>query len=216
MDVGKPLVDGVAFRLNLHHVTARLHHLGEGVIHLIDISAELKVLPQIVAGECDGATGVFLLRIAQQIGGETDLRLHLLFAVAEVIVGNQRDHDPGGVPAGQLKAAAVVVALLPGLPAHAVPFLPIGGLGNMRQAELFFAKHHQVRGKHHATGVAGPVERVKGSVVFSEVRIAGVSKNRLHKIQVGNQAARRKKTGLQRARFANAPDPGHHLGPQQQ
>ena len=62
----------------------------------------------------------------------------------------------------------------------------------------------------------GPVERVEGSVVFRQVRIARIAKNRLHKIQVSYQATRCKKTGLKRALFANTPNSRHHFGPEQQ
>ena len=109
------------------------------MIHLLDVCAELKVLPQIVARKGDGAAGVLFFRVSQQVSGETDLCLYLLFAVAKVIIGNQRNHDPRGITANQLEAAAVVVALVCGFPAHSVPFLAVSGLRNIRQAKLFFA-----------------------------------------------------------------------------
>ena len=197
LNIGKPLVDGIPFRLKIHEVAARLRHLGEGMVHLLDEIAQVKFLAQVVSGISDRAAGVFLLGVAQQVGGKTDLCFHLLFAIAKIIVGDQSDHYAGSVTASHLESAAVVVAFLLRVPAHAVAFLTLGGLGDMRQSQFFFAEQNKVRCKHHAPGVAGPVRRIERCVVLAEVRIAGVAKNRLHEIQVGNQAARRKKTGLE-------------------
>ena len=216
LDVFMALVDGVPFRLQFHHVAKRFPHFIKRVIHLLDKVAEMKLLPEIVAGKGNRATGMLLLRVTQQVGGETYLGLHLLLAVTEIIVGDQRDHHPGGVPASHLESTTVVIPFLLRLPAHAVPFLPVCGLRNMRQAKLLFAKRYQVRGEHHATGVPGPMFRVERGIVFRQVRITGVAENGLHEIQVGHEAARHKKPRLKRPLWANALNSRHHHRPQQQ
>ena len=56
--------------------------------HAFDVDVAAEFLAQIVAGKNQRAAGVFLLAQAEQIGGVTDLRLHLFFAIAEIIVGD--------------------------------------------------------------------------------------------------------------------------------
>ena len=133
LDVGESLVNSIPFRLKTHEIAALPDHLRKGMVHLLDEIAQVKLFAQVISGIGDHATGVFLLCVAQQISGETNLSFHLFFTVAKIVVGNHRDHDAGSVPASHLEPAAVVVALFTGLPAHAVAFLPFGGLGNMRQ-----------------------------------------------------------------------------------
>ena len=54
----------------------------------------VEIAAQIVAGEAQGPAGVLLLDVAVEVGGVADLRLHFLLAVAEVVVGDERDDDP--------------------------------------------------------------------------------------------------------------------------
>ena len=86
----------------------------------------------------------------------------------------------------------------------------------MWQTQFLFAQQNQVGRKHHASGVPGPMRRIERCVVLAQVRVAGVAKNRLHEIQIGNQAARREKPGLKRTLRTNTPNPGRDHGAQQQ
>ena len=54
----------------------------------LDMHVAAEFLAQIVARKNQRAAGVFLLAQAKQIRRETDLRLHLFFAIAEIIVGD--------------------------------------------------------------------------------------------------------------------------------
>src|SRR6185295_16461285 len=76
--------------------------LGEGVIDDREVLAELKIFAEIVAGKHKRTAGVLLFALPEQVGGETDLGLHVLFAVTEIIVGNQRDDDAAGVARREL------------------------------------------------------------------------------------------------------------------
>lgn len=77
LDVGESLVDGIPFRLKTHEIAALPDHLRKGMAHLLDEIAQVKLFAQVISGIGDHATGVFLLCVAQQIGGETDLGFHL-------------------------------------------------------------------------------------------------------------------------------------------
>ncbi len=92
-----------------------------------------------------------------------------------------------------LNGAAAVVGLRFVGPAHAVAPLPLGGLADMRQAQVLLPDAHQVRRQDDAAGVAGPVQRIERRVVFRQVRIAAVAENALHEIEVADQAAGREK-----------------------
>ena len=97
-----------------------------------------EFLAQIVARKHQRAAGVLLLGKAEKIRRVADLRLHLFFAIAEIIVGDDRDDDAGFVAAGELEGVAVVVKFVLLFPAHAVAALAFGGLVEVRQADGFF------------------------------------------------------------------------------
>ena len=59
----------------------------------------VEFLAEIVAGEHQRAAGMFLFREAEKIRGEAQLRLHLFFAIAEIIVGDDGDDDAGFIAA---------------------------------------------------------------------------------------------------------------------
>ena len=134
-------------------------------------------MPENVGGKGDGPAGMFLFGEAEQIGGVADLRFYFLLAVAVVVVRDDGDHHAAMVARADLEGLAVVVDLVGIAPAHAVAFLPGGGLGHMRQAERGFIHTDQVRRQDHAAGVAGPVRDVESGVVFGQVRIAGIAED---------------------------------------
>ena len=83
---------------------------------------------------------MLLLEAARKVGGERDLGLDLLLAVAEVVVGDQGDHHTRGGTAGQLERTAVVVKLVWLSPGHPVAALALGGGLPGRQAQLFLGE----------------------------------------------------------------------------
>ncbi len=64
-----------------------------------DGAVGVEFLPENVGGESDGAAGVLFLAEAEEIGGEADLRLHFLLAVAVVVVRDDGDHHAALVAA---------------------------------------------------------------------------------------------------------------------
>src|SRR5689334_3423122 len=128
-----------------------------------------EVLADHVGGEADCASGVLLFREAIEIGGEPDLGFDLFLAIAEVVVGDDRDNHAGGVAGSDLEGLPVVVELVFTGPAHAVALLAVGGLVNVGETEIAFSYLREVRGEDDATGVTGPMGRVEGGVVFWEI-----------------------------------------------
>ena len=55
-----------------------------------------------------------------------------------------------------------------------------------------------MRRKNHATGVPGPVHCVERCIVFGQIRIAAISKDAFHEIEIADQAPGREKTNLHR------------------
>ncbi len=131
-DVRLLAVVGVPLGLRDEPLGVALEHLGERV----GVPARLLVvlLAEVVAGEHQGATGVLLLRVAEQVRGVGDLGLDLLLAVAEVGVGDDGDDHAARVAGADLERPPAVVQLVLGLPAHAVALLALGGLAEVRQA----------------------------------------------------------------------------------
>ena len=140
---------------------------------------------------------MFLLCPPQQVCRETDLCFDILFAVTKIIVSNQGNHDPGGIPASHFETTSVIVNLALIFPAHSVPFLQIGCVLYVREAQFFFSQRHQVRGKNDATCVSGPMKWIQRCIILRKIRITCIPKNRFNKIKVGDQATRNKKTGFQ-------------------
>ena len=63
--------------------------------HALDMNVAAEFLAQIVARKNQRAAGVLLLAQAEQVRRVTDLRLHLLFAIAEIVVRDEGDDDAG-------------------------------------------------------------------------------------------------------------------------
>ena len=80
---------------------------------------------------------MFLFDAAHQVCSETDLRLHFFFAVSVVVVCDDRNGAAIFSAAGYLERDAIVVAFVFGFPAHAILFLPIGRIIDMRKTKIF-------------------------------------------------------------------------------
>ena len=157
---------------------------------------------------------VLLLALAEEIRGKADLGLHLFFAVADIIVGDERDDRAAGIAGGELEGGAVVVEFVGLLPAHAVAALAGRGLRPARQPEFPFGQPGQMGRENDATGVAGPVLGIEGRVVFRQVRIAGIAEDAFDEIEVGDKGAGDEEAGLHRALRGETRHGGAHDGPQ--
>ena len=102
-DVGIAAVDGIALRLALDQAAEQLHRVLEGGFLQADGAAGVKILAQDVGGKGDGAAGVLFFAEAEEIGGVADLRLHFLFAIAVIIVGDDRDHHAALIAAADFE-----------------------------------------------------------------------------------------------------------------
>jgi hypothetical protein len=132
----------------------------------------------------------------EKIGRETDLGFDLLLAIPVVVVRDDRDHDAAVIAAADLESSSSVIKLIRLAPAHAVAFLPLGGIGLPREPQVRLLHPDNVRRDDHAAGVAGPVQSVQRGIVLGQVGIAGISENRFHEIQVAHQRSRRKESDL--------------------
>jgi len=134
---------------------------------------------------------------AVQVGRIADMGFDFLFAVAEIVVGNNGHNHALHVAAHQFKRLAVVVQFVFLLPAHAVFALALGRIVNMGQAEIFFPAMYQMRRQDDAAGMACPMLNIQGGIVFGQERVACVAENGLDKIQVGDQSAGGEKAHFQ-------------------
>mmetsp|Transcript_95280 Transcript_95280/g.264842 ORF Transcript_95280/g.264842 Transcript_95280/m.264842 type:complete len:347 (+) Transcript_95280:1903-2943(+) len=168
-DVRELVVNGEALRLDDRDQVAKQSHSLLEAVRLRQRTAAIEVVvraqhPHVrgelaapaEAGPSQGAPGVLLLG-AKKVGGEAELRLHLLLAIAEVVVRQQRHEQPFAGPDADLEGAPVVVAFVRRLPGHAVAPLALGGVVPLRQAELLLRQLFQVRGEDDAAGVPTPV-----------------------------------------------------------
>src|SRR5436190_10141987 len=125
-----------------------------------------ELLPKIVTGINVSATGMLLFTQAKKIRRKADLSFDLLFAVTEVVIGDNRDHHPARITRGQIESTAVIVRFLGLLPAH--PILPLTGSGLvvMGKTELLFSDSDQMRSEDDATRVARPMMNIQSRVVL--------------------------------------------------
>ena len=218
MSLGEAAIDGVAFGPRVHDLGPLAGKIGDGSRCSGGQCDWVGMVlgAQAVAGEGDGAAGVFLLGLAHQVGGEADLGLHFLLAVAEVVVGDEGDHDAARGAAGELERLAVVVALIGRFPADAVAALALGGLVEAGQAEFGLGQAHQVGREDDAAGMAGPVGDIEAGVVLGQDRIAGVAEDGLDEIEIAHQAAGGEEADLHRLLRADAGDLGADDGAEQQ
>ena len=189
--------------LQIDRVTLRLSDKAVGIA-LDDVVERIRItrrqvgvfLTFVVAREDERAAGVLFLGETVEIGRVADLRLHFLLAVAEVVVGDQRDDHTARVAGAELEGVAAVVELALALVAHAVAALPLGRGIPLRESEQMLGHADEMRREDHAAGVAGPTVRVERGVVFGQVRVAAVAEDRFDEIEIGNQ-----RTGDEEARF---------------
>ena len=205
-DGGIFFVHAVAFRLHVHETRVEFRRLGKTVFQLPDVLIAAELFAEIVARKHQRAAGVLLLGVAEQVCGVADLRLHFLFAIAVIVVGDDRDDDTVFVAARQLERVATVVDFVLGLPAHPVAALAFCGLVPMRQADRFFRGLDQVRREDDAAGVAAPMFRIQRRIVLRQQRITRVSKNAFDEIQVAHQISGNEETDFHRLFRC---EPGH-------
>ena len=182
----------MAFGLQLHGLRIVVCHVG-GRPSVATILGGLELGAERVAGKGQSTSRMLFLDIAQKVGGERDLGLHLLLAVAEVIIGNDGDNHPRGRAAGQLEGPTIVVQLTGIAPAHAVLLLPPGCHVPGRQAKLPLGQLRELRCKHNASRMPGPVLDVQTGIILGQVGIAGIAKDRLDEIEIADQPACAKK-----------------------
>ena len=209
-------INGIARRLHVHHRAVQFHDLLEAVIERADVDVAEEFLAEIVGRKRQRAAGVLFLAQAEEVRGKAELRFHLFLAVAEIVVGDDRDDGARFIARGDLEGLAEVVAFVLGLPAHAVAALALGGVLPARQAEAELGQLRQVRRQNHAARVAAPMLGVQAGVVLREKGIARIAENAFHKIEVAHQRAGREEANLHglftdESRHARA-----HHGPQQQ
>ena len=209
-DVGVMAVAGPTAWLGDGAIAELFRGLGKRMADDVEVFVELKIFTEIVAGEHDGATGVFLFATAEEIRGVAELSLHLFFAVAEIVVGNERDDDAGRIAGGELEGGTVVVALGGVFPAHAVASLTRRGVVEGRETKLFFRQRAEMGSDDNTAGVTGPRLRIEGGVVFWEMRIAGVAEDAFDKIKVRDEGARNEEAGLHGTLRREAGDGGAH------
>jgi len=196
---GERAVHGPAARPRLDAVAEQRQGVLEARLGSAVRGLRPEPLAEHVARVGHRAAGVLLLAPAQEVRRVRDLRLHLLLAVAEVVVGDDRDDDAAGVAGRDLERAAAVVAVVLPPPAHAVAALPLGGLGLRRQAQVPRAQPHEVRREDHAARVPGPPGYVERGVVLGQVRVARVAEDRLDEVQVRDERPGREEADLHRA-----------------
>ena len=189
-NIGVDFVDSVAFGLQVHEISIPFDDIFETVVDVALELAQGKVLTQVGAGKSDGSTGVFLFGISEEIGGVAELGFDLLFAVAVVIVGNERDHGAAGIARGDFESRTVIVEFVFRFPAHAIVLLPVGGLREVGESQILLLEFGELGCENHASGVAGPVPGIEAGVVFRKVGITAIAENALHKIEIGNEVAR--------------------------
>jgi hypothetical protein len=215
-DVGILAVDGVALGPHVEQRGIALGDVGEGVAALLHVQVAGELLAEVVGGVHQRAAGMLLLGEAEEVGRVADVGLHLLLAVAEVVVGDDRHDHAAGVARADLEGGAAVVALVLRLPALAVAPLAGRGLVAVGQAQLALGQRRQVRGEDHAAGVAGPAGGIERGVVLRPAGVAGVVEDGLDEIQVGHQRAGREEPDLHPLLADEARHGGHHEGMQQQ
>ena len=162
------LVHRIPFGLQVHGAGDETGHLGEGVGKVGAVLLGIVFAAEIMTGEDQRSAGVFLFDRPEEVGGEADLGFDLLLAVAEVVVGDERDDHPGRVAGGQLEGVALVVEFAGVRPAHAVAALAFGGLVAMGQAHFLLGEPVEMRGQNDAAGMTTPVLGIEGRVVLGQ------------------------------------------------
>src|SRR5271165_1821053 len=157
-----------------------------------------ELVAQILARENKGTASVLFLAKAKQVSRKAYLSFDLLLTVAEIVVCNDGDDDPAFVTEGQFESQAVIVEFALLFPTCVVAALTLGGLFPARESQLFLGKLRQVRRQDYAAGVASPVFWIQSGIIFRKKRVAGVSEDTFHKIEVADEAAGRQESDLHR------------------
>lgn len=149
----------------------------------------IKVGAKTVGLEGEGATGMFLLGKTKYVGRQSNLRLAFLLAVSEVVISKDGYHNAALVAKGDLERAALVVQLELIGPAHAGGLLGLGGLANVRQAEILLPEGAEMGCQDDAAGGSCPMFDVEGGIILGKMRIAGIAKDTLDEVNVGHASA---------------------------
>ena len=189
-------VDRVTLRMYLDGVAEQLHGLGKSARHVQGQIPHRNLLGQVVARKNERPARMLLLGIAEKIGRHPELRFDLLFAVAKVVVGNDRHHHTALVARRDLESCAVIVNFIRRFPAHPVAPLALGRFAPGRQSELGLGQLVEVRGQDDAAGVPGPMFGVERGIMVREIRITRIAENALDKVEIANQAARHEEAHL--------------------
>ena len=193
--VGKSAIDCVAFRLGVDELRVIADHIVQGAA-VSEAGVGVKLFAQVVCGEDDRA-GMLFLDVAIEVRRVADLRLNLLFAIAEIIVGDKRDDHSRVGAAGEFECLAVVCShQFRPLPTHTVRRLAVGRLADVRQAEARGFGHPREVRRTRITAPVWPVQcSMSSPASFSGRRrvAAGAARSTRAKSDLPNQAAGRKK-----------------------
>ena len=214
-NIGEALVLGIAFRVGLHEIAQQTQRVVVFGFLQADGSAGIKVLTEHIGGERDRAAGMLLFAHSEQIRREADLRFHLFFAIAVVVVGQNSDHHAALIAAGDLESRSTVIEILFFLPTHPIAALALGGNAHMRQSDVFLLHAYQMWRQDDAARVPGPVHGVECSVVFWKIGIARIAENAFDEIEIADQAARCDEADLH-GLFRIASGRGRHQRTEQQ
>src|SRR6516162_2794230 len=165
-----------------------------------DVKVAGELLAEIEAGKNKRPARMLLLAKPVEIGGITELRLYLLFAIAEIVVGDQCYDDAGFVAAGEFKGSAIIIKLSRVVPTHAVAPLAFGGGIPSGEAGFPFCDADEVRRENDAAGVASPMFGAECGIIFGQTGVAGVTEDAFDKIEITDQATRREEADFHRFR----------------
>jgi len=167
-----------------------------------------------VARESKGTTAVLFLSITVEVSSKADVRLDLLLAIAEVVISDDgKDHTLLGTQA-HLEGLAIVVALILGLPAHALSTLLLGGFIPLGKAKRLLGDLVEMRSHDDETSVAGPVHGVKSSIILRKEWITSIAEHGLDEVEAADEAARSKAKDLHSLNRAHAGNLRHNDGTQ--
>jgi len=210
-DVGEALIDGITLRLHLDVFLAeKLDGIGKGVAGemrpLFSLIFSVGAGTEGIAREGKGTTTVLLLSVTVQVGSKAEVRLDLLLAVTKVVISDDGKDDTLLGTKAHLEGLAVVIALILGLPAHALSTLLLGGLVPLGETKRLLGDLVEVRSHDDETSVAGPVKRIKGGIVLRKEWITSIAKDGLEEVEAADKTAGSKAEdlhGLNRADSGN-------------
>mmetsp|Transcript_116776 Transcript_116776/g.371626 ORF Transcript_116776/g.371626 Transcript_116776/m.371626 type:complete len:345 (+) Transcript_116776:1570-2604(+) len=137
-----------------------------------------------------------LFLCAEKVACETQLRLDLLFAVAEIVVCDQGHENAAARPHAYLECGPVIVVLLRIFPRHAVASLALRGFVPMWKPDVPLQQKKQLRGEDDATRVPTPMLNIEGSVVLGKAGFPCIAEDRLNKVNIRDHGSRRHEPNL--------------------